>query len=231
MFFRGAALGEPLPSYPAETLPLSPEMVATFSPDATTIFLVDIDDALVRAWRVLTRFCQLINLATISQHRIPTEMYLDTMTSVIYRLMDMSFEVGSADEALRLGLLAFSTSVFLQWKQLGRPYNHLTSVYRDSLVSIGSSHLASPLLLWLYVVGAISVLEPADIEWLKPWLWANVDLHGIHSWSDLRSVLEPFMWIGLIHDGPSKGIFPSAFYGEAGICLVDSTSLCGTAEG
>jgi hypothetical protein len=41
------------------------------------------------------------------------ETFLDTIGSVMYRLLDLRFEAGSIDEAICLGFLCFSCSVFL----------------------------------------------------------------------------------------------------------------------
>ncbi|RYP61966.1 hypothetical protein DL770_009667 [Monosporascus sp. CRB-9-2] len=210
MFFDNHSFEDPLPTYPDQPLLFNVEKVmAPDSPHGSNMFLVDIDDALVSAWRVLSRFCRLVNHAAKSNHRIRTEIYLDTMASVVYHLIYMSFEVGSADEAMRLGLLAFSTSIFLQWKQLGRSYTHLASTYRDSLARIGPSQLPPPLLLWLFMAGVVSVFEAADIESLKPWLGANIDLNGINSWSDMQGVLGTFMWVGLVQDQLGQEVFNS----------------------
>ncbi|RYP77500.1 hypothetical protein DL771_001073 [Monosporascus sp. 5C6A] len=210
MFFGNHSFEEPLPTYLDQPLLFNVEKpMAPDSPRGSNMFLADIDDALVRTWRVLSRFCRLINRAAKSNHQMCTGIYLDTMASVVYRLIYMSFEVGSADEAMRLGLLAFSTSIFLQWKQLGRSYTQLASTYRDSLARIGPSHLPPPLLLWLFMAGVVSVFEAADIESLKPWLSANIDLNGIDLWSNMQGVLRTFMWIGLVHDQLGQRVFNS----------------------
>lgn len=166
-----------------------------------------IDPSLAAAFAALVGFCRLMNFAVESELRTTTETYLDTMTSVIYRLTYMSFSPGSADEAVRLGLLAFSTSIFLQWRQLGRPYSHLTHSYRDALSRVKHSQLHSRLMVWLFMAGAVSVFESADIEWLKPWLVANVDFFGVHSWSTLRRILGEVMWIDLIHNQSGEAVF------------------------
>ena len=80
----------------------------------------DINQDLVATWVAMAEFSHMINRTTKSQHRITTETFLHIMASVMYRLLDMTkFKLGLIEEAIRLGLLAFSSSVFLQWKQLG----------------------------------------------------------------------------------------------------------------
>lgn len=133
------------------------------------------------------------------------------MASVIYRLLDMTyFEGGSIEEAVRLGLLAFSSSVFLQWKQLGLSYEHLATRYRDCLSTLEYSDVPSPLLLWLLMVGAVSVFGPADDEWLKPWLRATINMSELQTWNDMQDIMQSLMWIELVLDKPGKEVFESA---------------------
>jgi len=157
----------------------------------------------------MSEFCLVINFAVDSGQRISTESFLDTMASVVYPLLDMCFEGSSSDEAIRLGLLALSCSVFLQWKQLGMSYPHFTSVFRGCLTRLTYSHISSQLLLWLLMVGAVSVCEATDDGWLKPLLLVNIGLCEIDSWSKMQDLLKSFIWIGLVHDKPGKGIFDS----------------------
>ena len=214
LFFNKFSSHEPFLPYPDQTL-LFKSMLETTTTEteySSETFLRDIDDELARAWRVMAGFCLVINLAAESKHRIATETFLDTMASVIYRLLDMTrFEAGSTEEAIRLGLLAFSSSVFLQWKQLGMSYDHLATTYRDCLAKLRCSNIPSRLFLWLLMVGAVSVFGCADDNWLKPWLRVNIDPGKVESWSDMQDILKSLMWIGLVLDEPGKVVFDSAF--------------------
>ena len=173
-------------------------------------FLDDIDDELAKAWKAMAAFCLMVNLAAESKNRIATEIYLDTMASVIYRLLSMTcFEAGSTEEVIRLGLLAFSSNVFLQWKRLGICYFHLATTYKDHLARLRYSDVLPRLWLWLLMVGALSVFGHADDEWLKPWLRVHIDICGVGSWSDMQGILKSLMWIDLIHDEPGKDVYNS----------------------
>jgi hypothetical protein len=180
----------------------------------SAIFLDDgkIDGELARAWGVMSDFCSVINFAVDSRQRITVETFLDTMASIMYRLLDIRFEVSSHDEAIRLGLLCFSCSVFLHWRRLGMSYPFLTAAFRDRLARLTttSSHISPQLVLWLLMAGAVSVFDPSDHEWLKPLLLVNIGLCEIDSWSKMQDLLRSFMWIGLVHDKPGKGVFDMA---------------------
>ena len=174
-------------------------------------FLDDIDNQLARAWKAMAAFCLMVNLAAESKSRIATETYLDTMASVTYRLLGMTyFEAGSTEEVIRLGLLAFASNVFLQWKRLGIRYFHLTTTYKYHLARLRHSDVLPQLWLWLLMVGAVSVFGPADDEWLKPWLRVNIEICGVESWSDMQGILKSLMWIDLIHDASGEDVYNSA---------------------
>ena len=214
LFFNESSSREPFLPYPDHTLLFKSILKTTRTETQynSDVFLYDIDDELARAWEVMGGFCRIINFVAESKHRIAAETFLDTMASVIYRLLAMSqFEAGSIDEVIRLGLLAFSSSVFLQWKQLGLSYDHLTNTYRDCLARLNSSNVPSRLLLWLLMVGAVSVFGRTDDKWLTPWLRVNMDLSEVESWSDMQDILKSFMWIGLVLDEAGKAVFESTF--------------------
>ncbi|KAK9261203.1 hypothetical protein V1519DRAFT_446154, partial [Lipomyces tetrasporus] len=45
------------------------------------------------------------------------------------------YEVWNWQPAIRLGLLAFSSSIFLQWRDVRLSYVHFPATYRDCLVN------------------------------------------------------------------------------------------------
>lgn len=200
LFFNDPTI-EPFLPYPDQTASL----------DKQVGFPDNIDNRLARSWEAMKNFCSQINSAAQTKRKFPEELLLNTMASVMYRLFHMKFELGSVNEALRLGVLAFSSHVFLQWKDDKRAYLHFPAAYRDCLVSLRSwETIPSRLLLWLLMIGAISVFTK-DEAWLKPWLRGNIDLCGIQSWNEMRDSLDSFLWIGYLHDKPGKNIFDSAF--------------------
>ncbi|OGM47778.1 hypothetical protein ABOM_003239, partial [Aspergillus bombycis] len=183
----------------------------TLGKHANERFLEHIDDDLARTWSIMKRFCVLVNKAIGAQQRLSMEFFMETMTSVMYRLLHIKFETGSIAEAIRLGLLAFSSHIFLQWQDIRRQYVQFSASYKDSLVSLKYlDGVSSHIVLWLLMVGGISVFGTSDDEWLKPWLRANSQLCKVKSWPAMRGVLESFMWIGVIHDKPGKALFESA---------------------
>lgn len=121
----------------------------------------------------------------------------------------MRFHSNSQDEAVRLGLLAFSSGVFLQWRGMGVRYPHFTSLFQTCLEDVSESRIPSELMTWLLMVGAVGVFDASDDVWLKPLLSSSLGKCGIGSWTELRELLESFLWIELVFDKPGRRMFES----------------------
>lgn len=231
--FFADLIWEPYWPYPDFTPSSSVLVLFPFIPESYE-FLNNLDPEIAQTWSVTKSFSALVNHAASTHTKLPKEYLFDTMTSVICRLLHKSndFERGSLDETIRLGLLAFCSSVFLQWTGMRFPYAQFPAVYRDCLVNLqlpeldgnggggGGGDIAfsflSQLLLWLLMVGAVSVFTEDDDTWLKPWLCVNIDLCEANgSWATMRDVLNSFMWVEMLHDGPGKVIFDSTSSSES----------------
>lgn len=180
---------------------------------ATTANDIGLVDKLVLAWNTLSDFCSVIDLADTSGQLITVGTFLETMASVMYRLLDMHFAPGSRDEMIRLGLLCFSCSVFLHWHHLGVSYDHLASLFRNCFATLETttySSLSPQVTLWLLMVGAVSVFDDSDHVWLNSSLRKVMGECEVVSWHEMRHLLVSFMWIGLVHDKMGKRVFASA---------------------
>ncbi len=211
VFFSGGPFGEPFLPYPNLTLLLRPVPGETGSRNATTLFLDGLDDDLGQAWRVMSEFCAVINLAASSKQLISTTNFLDAMASVMYRLLHMGFANGSTNEAVRLTLLAFSSMAFLHYDRFGIPYTHFASSLRDCLSRLEPSAVSPQLLLWLLTIGALSVFDinAAADRWVGTLLLSSMDLCEVRSWNQMRRQLVAFLWIDILHDHPGMAIFDS----------------------
>ena len=218
IFFNRASSSEPRLPYPALTLFFEtrkpyPATKGSLRADSATFAQdIEMDGELVPAWMALSDFCSVVNFAADSEQRITVGTFLDTMASVMYRLLDMHFEVASSNETIRLGLLCFSCSAFLHWQHLGMSYSHLASIFRGCFARLTatSSHLSPQLVLWLLMTGAVSVFDGSDDEWFNPLLRETMGTCKVDSWSEMRNILMSFMWIGLVHDKAGKRVINSA---------------------
>ena len=175
-------------------------------------FLDDMDTELASAWLTMQKFCSLVSLAMETQRMFSMEIVLDTMASAMYRLLHMSFQTGSADEAIRLGLLAMGYCIFLQWQEMELPSSHFPAAFKSSIINLENrGGFPEPAMLWLLMVGGISIFSASDDAWLKGVLKVQVTLCHIRSWNEVREILKSFIWISPLHDTLGKAIFDSVW--------------------
>ena len=73
-------------------------------------------------WAAMSEFYDLSNAAAEEGGaKMAEEAFLHSMGSIMYRLLYQRFETGSLNEAFRLGLLAFSSPIFLHWNKVELP--------------------------------------------------------------------------------------------------------------
>lgn len=169
--------------------------------------------ALGKAWDTMQAFCSLINYSAESGRKIPQQLFLDVMASVMYRLIDIKFPVDSLHEAARLGLSAFCSHVFLQWSHSRLPHPYLPSIYKECLAEhLHSNNMASSILMpWLLMVGAMAVFSERD-TWLEPWLRRATgmsDSGTSASWGEVRASMKRLLWVDFVHDRCGAAIYHS----------------------
>lgn len=166
-----------------------------------------------RAWDTMQAFCSLINFTTELGRKIPQQLFLDIMASVMYRLVSVEFPIDSLHEAVRLGLSAFCSHVFIQWSNSRLPHRHFPTVYKECIAEHLKSGMASFLLMpWLLMVGAMAVFPEGD-TWLKPWLQRATgmsDSGTFGSWVEVRATMKRYMWVDFVHDRCGEAIYKSA---------------------
>lgn len=185
---------------------------------------------LSQVWRRMSEFCSVINLAADSGQLITTQIFLQSMASVVYPLLHIKFESHSNDEAIRLTLLALSSSVFLPWRQLGLSYPYLKSQLKACLLQLDTSTHSPAQITWILMTSAVSVFDYRDSPWLQSLLFVNITSCNIHSWSAMRNSLKSFLWIDLIHDGPGRSIFESTIRREQTRPVVSSMPAVDVSE-
>lgn len=187
-------------------------------PSATELYWkpiqLGINADLVQAWAFLRRFCSTINFAAEQKRQLAKEILLNAMASSMYRLLQMNhFDPTSIDEGIRLGLLVFSSHIFLHWQDITLPHTYLPNTYRTCLLNLklpSADTFPPQILLWLLIVGSLSTFTPADSAWLTPWVRVNIELCEAHTWSELRAQLKTFPWIDILHDKPGRAIYEAA---------------------
>ncbi|KIW90657.1 uncharacterized protein Z519_08440 [Cladophialophora bantiana CBS 173.52] len=183
---------EPVVPYPDQKLLSIRNSTWVISPQHELESLLrKMDASLVEAWRVMERFRSIVNLAVETQRMISPGFLYDTMASVMYRLLHMSFETGSVNEAVRLSLLGLTYNVFLKWQYLRLPYVYFPSIYKSCLLDPKLiDGAASHIMLWFLMVGAVSTFTISDHPWLKDCLREHIDRCQVKSWNEMRGVLK-----------------------------------------
>lgn len=206
--FYGDRSNEPFMPYPMQLsmTDASYQQLAVERMD-NEYFLEMIDGHLAATWNAMMRFCLLVNCTSATGDKFSERLLLEATTSIVYRLLFMSFASGSLSEAIRLALLAFSSQVFLQMPNSRMRSSLLSRAYRNCLAELGK--INESLLIWLLVIGATSACTATDQEWLKSMLGSRLIDNKLGSWEELRGILKCFPWIGLILDWHGKAVFDS----------------------
>jgi hypothetical protein len=172
--------------------------------------LQSIDKRLLRAWEFMGEFCSLINFAAKTSWKLSPDTITDTIASVMYPLLHMSLETGSADQAIRLGLLCFCNSVFLQWQGIRMPYDQFSLSYRESLLHPElAGKFSSQIMLWLLIIGAISVFSISEDQQLQDLLLQHIEVCQVKSWDEMQAIASSVLWISRLHDRPAKATVDS----------------------
>ncbi|KAH6713427.1 hypothetical protein BKA61DRAFT_484186 [Leptodontidium sp. MPI-SDFR-AT-0119] len=172
------------------------ELIQMLNPDLAT------------AWKVMRRFCLLVNLGAQTSRFIEPELIHHTMASVLYRLIHMSFAIGSLDENLRLGLLAYSYHVFLQWQDIKFAGHQFPVHYRKVILELEAADETPPqMMLWFLVIGANSFLKATDEGWLIKSLRLYASRCNVKSWRDMEGILKSIMWMPLLDEKAGRGVY------------------------
>lgn len=168
---------------------------------------------LAAVWAAMSEFCSLMNAAAeTGGTKMEEELFLHSMCSIMYTLLHQRFKKGSLDEAFRLGLLAFSSPIFVHWNRVELFDPQFTSAYRESLAGLTlEEHGITPQEhTWLLMVCALSMShEPDGMAWLRPRLQRNMYLCKVLTWDGMRHLLSSFLWMGLVYNKPAEVMFDS----------------------
>lgn len=177
---------------------------------------VTLNYELAELWDVLHRFCAMVNQASLNRRKLSDQTLLETMTSVMYRLLHISSTSESIDEVIVLGMMSFCVSVFLTWSHLRMPFEllqrkHVRSI--DCLMQTLRSSSHPETLLWslLIYVGAFSPLVGVDRLQVRAWLVEVAATCGLTTWSGMRTAMKDFLWIDIVHTSVAQKFAEEVF--------------------
>ena len=172
---------------------------------------------IARSWTLLTE-----------QGRI----HQDNMVSSLYRIINLNVNTSTppspspfaspAPEVLRLGLLAFASSLFMQWRGSRQRYAYVTESLLSALLDMQrAAYYGLPLevVLWLYVLGSVTVFNERERDVVFGVIPGLLEGLGLWNWGDTRRVLKGILWIDAMHDVVAEEVlvprlFPSRGRGE-----------------
>lgn len=208
-------MAEPFLPYLGQLSAFIPTDYLASVPSYVTSWELGISSAeLSRAWGTTQTFCSLVNFASDSMRKIPQETYLNSMASVMYRLLHLKFAFGTLDEILRLSLLGFCSHTFLQWSLVKLPHRHLSVAFKECLLGSLGSPVAIPphTLVWILSTGLFALFPEEDNDWLLTRLKATLDACGSTHWSLTRGTLKRHLWMDFIHDPLGRRMIESVWY-------------------
>jgi len=172
--------------------------------------LVDAPDIrLVNVWLDLREFTMSVNLARQTKRKISPVLFQEVLISVQYRLHHLDFSSHDPQETLRLTMLAFSASLFLDVHSHPLRYEQLASALRKSLQAFPRKDDRSclELELWLLFIARMAVLNTReDQPWLEQRLRATARDLRVSTRAEVRQVLKGFLWVDMLHNRRTEAI-------------------------
>lgn len=162
----------------------------------------NIHTKLRNAWGDLREFSLIAELAYQTEGTIEPSLVNEVTISTMYRLLQLSFDHNTLDELIRLGLLIYATTIFLQGQVFSTRYGYLVSRLRQSITA---SHewidwLPPAIRLWLTVLLASIASTPTQKIWLAETVDATVGDVKPKTWLHARTMLKSVIWVGFVHD-------------------------------
>lgn len=193
--------------------------IGSESESEITGFLHVLPKQLGEVWNVTRTFCLLVQPDTRSQRFLKPSTISRTMTAVMYRLLSMNFTTGSRDELVRIGLLVFTHHIFLQGKGIRIACYHILQTYQNHLMHSGLEKsiddIPPQVMLWLLMVGCISMFDISKEAWLGKILKDYAAQCRVKSWKDLQRILKQCMWIPILDDRLGEQVWISLSGGSS----------------
>ena len=167
-------------------------------------FIKSLDPRLANVWKDLHEFSTLSNLAYQTDRKLQPNTFSEIMISILYRLVALTPE-HLVENAIRLGMMVFTASVFFRWRDMKQRQAYLDGSFRDALGELRkvSVQPPRPVLLWLLVLWEININGDECDEFLD-WTCEVLRDLEISSWDGIRGVLKTVVWIDCLFDTPGR---------------------------
>ena len=197
--------------------------VSTGPPEVSAV-MDAVNVRLRNVWLDLRKFSSMANLAHQTGRKVRTDYFAEIITSIMYRLFHQSYQEGSLQETMRVGMLVYAAGIMFKWD---RPCNveqkqHIMPLFTDSLLSVIDNSSSSPdaLVLWLLVVWltlAASMAEKQSLtERIEGFLHGLLAKLNTMDWKDVKASLKTVLWIDVLHDKLGKVVIEQALSRQGG---------------
>jgi hypothetical protein len=168
-----------------------------------------LDWRLQNAFKDLRDFSTLTNRLAPSSQKLKPEAFQEIMLSIQYRLLQMDFsnDQNPIQEALRIGLLAFESTIFLQVRGTKLKSQSFDEQFRFAIQAIPvQGEATANVKLWLLLIGSIMIFRGSE-DWLVQSIRSLV---GRQTWADVQERVKEVMWIDVVHDIPGRQAYDAA---------------------
>lgn len=144
--------------------------------------------------------------------------FQNILISASYQLLHLRLVIGGKpvdynDNARHLGLLAFMTTLLFQQGRSQRlSYNLLAGKLRDAIEATSSKSMDKTTLLWLLLIGGVSVFDAFERTWLLSQIKSCLCILKIDSWQTARDKIQNMPWIDAIHEKPGQHLWEAMIY-------------------
>lgn len=162
-------------------------------------------------WADLREFTRSASLAFQTGQKMPCILFQEILISIQYRLLLLDVNT-ALHKAIHIGMLAFSTNVFLQMKGLSMRFEALSDRLRDSILELRDLKHDSliELEMWLLFVERIFIVAGNNDVWPQPEIKKTLVALDLKSWTTVRDRLKDYLWIGVLHDDGGREAFEHA---------------------
>ncbi|UQC73507.1 uncharacterized protein CLUP02_00152 [Colletotrichum lupini] len=154
---------------------------------------------------------QMINTSHKTGEKLADMTLEKFLTSIQSHLLVLDFYDDARDslvEVLRLSLHAYLTTVFWSFPGLKTEYPLLAVQFQEACLAFSPTTAEETFLFaWALMVGAISLFQNRDQEWLSEILYPLIQTSLGTLWLEAKASLRQVMWIESLHDSGGTEVF------------------------
>ncbi|CAH0047255.1 unnamed protein product [Clonostachys solani] len=171
-----------------------------------------LDWRLVNVWLDMQQFSFMCNDNQKRGVRLDQLVYSKIMVSMQYRLLSLSFNDFSLNNALRAGMLVVMTRLMFGWHPRNDAQVRAAVRLDEAMVSIldGKIDVPHQLLFWMHMVRSqLGGLARIDVR-LNAWLVDTLEALSFRSWAESRELLLSMVWFEFFGDSQAELAFDYA---------------------